>query len=149
MKTRRCLLRLGLPAPLFTFDFEQLQLDRATFVRFFDCLEPAFGHQVSLGQSNTVVLCPALTSHSEMGPDELRQAGITPTTVRIAVGDEDPRQLVAHVIRVAELILDPAHPGFSTGFMNPARGDELHRRTCLEIHTRWVDALPRTEELLR
>src|SRR4051794_24868820 len=69
---RRKILRLGLPAPLFTIDFERVGFDRATFTRFFDCLEPSFGHQVSLGQSNTVVLCPALTSHSELSPDELR-----------------------------------------------------------------------------
>ncbi|MGH8208468.1 MAG: hypothetical protein ACREU6_02535, partial [Steroidobacteraceae bacterium] len=29
-------------------------------------LEPAFGLQVSLGLVNTVVLCPGLTSHSEL-----------------------------------------------------------------------------------
>src|SRR6266700_1809695 len=48
---RKRVLRLGLPAPLFTIDFEGAKLDRTTFTRFFDCLEPAFGHQVSLGQS--------------------------------------------------------------------------------------------------
>src|SRR6185436_16900814 len=104
---RRRILRLGLPAPLFTIDFERAGLDRTTFTRFFDCLEPAFGHQVSLGQSNTVILCPGLTSHSEMGPQELRDAGITATTIRIAVGDEDPRQLIAHLLQVAQLIIDP------------------------------------------
>src|SRR5216117_2393873 len=107
---RKRVLRLGLPAPLFTIDFEKIALDRTTFTRFFDCLEPAFGHQVSLGQSNTVVLCPALTSHSEMKPEELREAGISPTTIRIAVGDEDPRQLIAHFICVAELVIDPVKP---------------------------------------
>src|SRR5262249_18296712 len=104
---RKRVLRLGLPAPLFTLDFEAAGLDRITFTRFFDSLEPAFGHQVSLGQSNTVVLCPALTSHSEMRPEDLRQAGISPTTIRIAVGDEDPRQLIAHFIRTAELVINP------------------------------------------
>ncbi|HXJ59484.1 MAG TPA: PLP-dependent transferase [Verrucomicrobiae bacterium] len=142
-------LRLGLPAPLFTIDFERAQLDRITFTRFFDCLEPAFGHQVSLGQANTVILCPGLTSHSEMGPEELREAGITPTTVRIAVGDEDPRQLIAHFIQVSRLVLDPARPGFSSSFMAPADVDALYRSTYLDVHQRWVDALPNTEELLR
>ena len=142
-------LRLGLPAPLFTIDFERAQLDRITFTRFFDCLEPAFGHQVSLGQANTVILCPGLTSHSEMGPEELREAGITATTVRIAVGDEDPRQLIAHFIQVSRLVLDPARPGFSSSFMAPADVDALYRSTYLDVHQRWVDALPNTEELLR
>jgi len=146
---RRRVLRQGLPAPLFTIDLERAGVSRTTFTRFFDCLEPAFGHQVSLGQSNTVVLCPALTSHSEMALLDLRDAGISPTTVRIAVGDEDPRQLIAHFIRASELILDPAHPGFTTGFMKPAAIDELYQRTYLEIHHRWLEAQPTTEEMLR
>ena len=146
---RQKVLRLGLPAPLFTIDFERAAIDRPTFTRFFDCLEPSFGHQVSLGQSNTVVLCPALTSHSELGPEELRAAGIEPTTVRISIGDEDPRQLLAHFQRTCELVFDPAKPGFSSRFMKPAELDELYRRTYLDVHTRWLNALPTTDELLK
>ena len=145
---RRRVLRLGLPAPLFTFDFERAGLERTTFTQFFDCLEPAFGHQVSLGQSNTVVLCPALTSHSEMKPEELREAGISPTTIRIAVGDEDPRQLIAHFIRTSELIIDRVKPGFTGGFMKPDQIDELHRATYLDIHARWFDAQPTAAQAL-
>ncbi|HTV52491.1 MAG TPA: PLP-dependent transferase, partial [Steroidobacteraceae bacterium] len=57
------LMSLGLPAPLFTFDFEAPAgeprwLLPEAFKRFFDSLEPTFGLQVSLGQTNTVVLCP-------------------------------------------------------------------------------------------
>ena len=145
---RKRVLRLGLPAPLFTIEFESTALDRITFTRFFDCLEPAFGHQVSLGQSNTVVLCPALTSHSEMGPEELREAGISPTTIRISVGDEDPRHLIAHFVSVAELVIDTLLPGFSKGFMAPSEADELYRRTYLDFHTRWLDSQPKTSELM-
>ncbi len=146
---RKRVLRLGLPAPLFTIDFERAGLDRVTFTRLFDCLEPAFGHQVSLGQSNTVVLCPALTSHSEMGPAELHQAGISPTTIRIAVGEEDPRQLLAHFVSVAELVLNPVQPGFTGAFLEPKAMDELYRRTYLDVHARWIDSQPMTDELLR
>ncbi len=145
----RRVLRLGLPPPLFTFDFEGAGLDRATFIRLFDCLEPAFGHQVSLGQCNTVVLCPAMTSHSELGPEELAAAGIAPTTIRLAIGDEDPRHLIAHFVRVAELVVDPVRPGFSKKFMGADAVDELYRRTYLDIHTRWLDSLERTGQLMR
>jgi hypothetical protein len=51
-----------------------------------------------LGQTNTVVLCPALTSHSELGADALESAGISATTVRISVGDEDPRYLLRFTV---------------------------------------------------
>jgi O-acetylhomoserine (thiol)-lyase len=146
---RKRLMRLGLPAPLFTLDFERAGFDRTTFTRFFDCLEPAFGHQVSLGQSNTVILCPALTSHSEMSPEALREAGISPTTIRIALGDEDPRQLAAHFIRTAELIFDPVRPGFSESLTKPEMLDELFERTYLEAHSGWLKSQPGTRELLR
>jgi O-acetylhomoserine/O-acetylserine sulfhydrylase-like pyridoxal-dependent enzyme len=146
---RERILRLGLPAPLFTIDFERAGLDRVTFTRFFDCLEPAFGHQVSLGQSNTVILCPALTSHSEMGPDQLREAGITQTTIRIALGDEDPRQLIAHFLRAAELIITPVRPGFTDAFMGSTSVDELYERTYLDVHTRWLKSQPTVKEMLR
>jgi O-acetylhomoserine/O-acetylserine sulfhydrylase-like pyridoxal-dependent enzyme len=146
---RKRVLRLGLPAPLFTIDFERAKIDRTTFTRFFDCLEPAFGHQVSLGQSNTVILCPALTSHSEMRPHALREAGITPTTIRIALGDEDPRQLIAHFIRTAELVIDPVRPGFSDSFMSAEKVDQLYRANYLDCHTRWLDSQLSTKELMR
>jgi O-acetylhomoserine (thiol)-lyase len=146
---RERVLRLGLPAPLFTIDFEQAGLSREAFTRFFDCLEPAFGHQVSLGQSNTVVLCPALTSHSEMSPEELREAGIAPTTIRIAIGDEDPRQLLAHFIRTAELVIDPVQPGFARTFAAPTEIDDLYRRIYLDVHQRWLASQPPTVDFLR
>ena len=76
---------LGLPAPLFTIDMEGSggvrKIDCPTFKRLFDNLEPAFGLQVSLGQVSTLVLCPALTSHSELSDEALRAAGIAPTTL--------------------------------------------------------------------
>jgi O-acetylhomoserine/O-acetylserine sulfhydrylase-like pyridoxal-dependent enzyme len=146
---RKRILKLGFPAPLFTIDFEGAGLDRATFTRFFDSLEPAFGLQVSLGQCNTVVLCPALTSHSEMSEAELRAAGIAPTTIRVAVGDEAARHLIAHFIRAAELVIEPVHPGFCAGFMAPATVDELVERTFVDFSTRWLRSQPRMEELLR
>jgi cystathionine beta-lyase/cystathionine gamma-synthase len=142
-------LTLGLPAPLFTISFEGSGIPIAAFKRFFDCLEPAFGLQVSLGQVNTVVLCPAQTSHSELSAEALRAAGISPTTIRIAVGDEDPRGLLAHFQRAAELALDPVSPGFSKRFPEPASVDALYRSIYLDVHERWVRAQPAMAELLR
>ncbi len=142
------LMHLGLPAPLFTFDMEHAGVDRVTFTRFFDCLEPAFGHMVSLGQSNTLILCPALTSHSEMSAAKLAEAGITPTTVRVAVGDEDPRTLIAHFIKSAELMLDAARPGFSKGFMSAKKVDALFERTHLDVNRRWLAAQTRMAQMM-
>ncbi len=145
---RKKAMHLSLPAPLFTIDMEKSDIDRTTFTRFFDCLEPTFGHMVSLGQSNTMILCPALTSHSEMSEEKLVQAGITLTTIRISVGDEDARSLVAHFARTAELVIDPSLAGFSEKFMSNEDMDVLYKKIYLDVHTRWIDAQPKTAELL-
>lgn len=148
-------LYLGLPAPLFTIDFEgkkgvsSSHFDRAIFKRFFDSLDPVFGHQVSLGQTNTVVLCPAITSHSEMSDDALRAAGIEPTTMRIAVGMEDPRTLIAHLMKAAMLSLEPASPGFVAKFPPPEEIDAIYRKHYIEVHTRYVTAQSPMTELVK
>lgn len=131
-------LYLGLPAPLFTADFGQLPRD--AFQRFFDNLSPTFGHMISLGQSNTIVACPALTTHSEMSEDAQKTAGITATTVRIAIGDEDVLDLVKHLVATAELTLDPVIPGFSKKFPDMANVKRMYRDTYLDIHRRYIEA---------
>jgi O-acetylhomoserine/O-acetylserine sulfhydrylase-like pyridoxal-dependent enzyme len=138
---------LGLPPPLFTIDLEGgnnsgCRFDPLDIKRFFDSLEPAFGFQVSLGQANTVILCPAFTSHSELSEEALREAGISPTTIRIAVGDEDPRTLIAHFIRAAELALDPVERGFSKQFMLSDQIDALYRTVYTDVHARYVNLQP-------
>lgn len=152
---RERVLYLGLPAPLFTFDFEgkggknKPAIDRLTFERFFDCLDPVFGHQVSLGQPNTVVLCPAITSHSEMSEQALKDAGIAPTTVRVAVGAEDPRTLMAHLVRAAESTLDVAVPGFSSRFPSPEKADEIYQRHYLDVHARYIKSQTGMRDLMK
>jgi O-acetylhomoserine (thiol)-lyase len=142
---------LGLPPPLFTIDMESADgsgIGREAFQRFFDCLEPAFGLQVSLGQSNSVVLCPALTSHSELSETALRQAGIAPTTIRISVGEEDPRSLLAHLICAASLALEPDSPGFLAGFPSSEQMDQLYEATYVDVHRRYAASRPRMASLL-
>lgn len=146
---RNRVLKFGLSAPLFTIDFENAGLTPDTFVRFFDSLSPAFHHQVTLGQSNTVILCPAMTSHSEMDDEALADAGIARTTIRIAVGDENPKELIAHFVKAARLAIDADAPGFSDGFLSPGATDELVRKTYLKVHEAYIDCLPSTAEALK
>jgi methionine-gamma-lyase len=49
----------------------------------------------SLGGVESLVVLPAYTSHYNMSEAELRTAGVTPGTVRVSVGLEDPEDLVA------------------------------------------------------
>ncbi|NNF02965.1 MAG: Cys/Met metabolism pyridoxal-phosphate-dependent enzyme, partial [Rhodothermales bacterium] len=136
----RELLAYGLPAPLFTISMEQAGISREAFIRFFDSLSPMFNHQVSLGQSNTTILCPALTSHSELDAASLDQAGIHATTIRIAVGDENPRELIGHFVCAARLALDGDVPGFSDMFPSAEEVDELSRSEYLLAHRRVIDS---------
>jgi O-acetylhomoserine/O-acetylserine sulfhydrylase-like pyridoxal-dependent enzyme len=145
---RERVLKLGLPAPLFTIDLEGAGVPHDAFVRFFDCLDPAFNHGVTLGQSNTVVLCPAFTSHSELDAEALKEAGIAPTTIRIAVGDENPKELMAHFLSAARLVLDPVIPDFTAGFMDAESIDRLVRDTYLEVHRRYVESLPAMADIM-
>lgn len=130
-------LFLGLPAPLFTADMPDVPL--RAFQRFFDSLAPTFDHMISLGQSNTIVSCPAFTTHSELDEAAQAEAGISPTTIRYAVGDEDPKDLIAHFIASAKLMIDPELPGFSGKFMSPAQIGELVRECYLDTHRRYIE----------
>ncbi|MDO8630953.1 MAG: PLP-dependent transferase [Phycisphaerales bacterium] len=98
---------------------------------------------LSFGQSNTVVLCPALTSHSELSPEALRAAGITPTTIRIAVGDENPRELIRDFAATARIAIEPQKPGFAAKFPVAAEIDRLVDETYIDVHRRHIGAQPR------
>ncbi len=129
---------LGLPAPLFTFDMGDIP--RESFQKFFDSLSPTFGHMISLGQSKTIVSCPALTTHSELDDEALRESGLTPTTVRCAVGDEDPMDLIRHLVHSARGTIDDVVPGFSDLFMTEEATKAMVREQYLATHSAHVDA---------
>jgi len=137
---RESLLFLGLPAPLFTIDFEAGGIPQDAFQRFFDNLAPTFGHMISLGQSNTIISCPALTTHSELPPEALRRAGISPTTIRFAVGDEDPKDLIDHLVSTAQFTLDPVSAGFSAQFPSAEGIETLVKQCYLDAHRRYVES---------
>lgn len=137
-KLREKYLYLGLPAPLFTFDMGKI--DKAAFQKFFDALSPTFGHMISLGQSNTIVSCPSLTTHSELNEQALLDSGMTPTTVRCAVGDEDPIDLIRHLVHAAKATIDSAHPGYSSEFMSESDAREVIKTRYVATHAAHVEA---------
>jgi O-acetylhomoserine/O-acetylserine sulfhydrylase-like pyridoxal-dependent enzyme len=137
-KLREQAMYLGLPAPLFTFDMGDIP--KEAFQKFFDSLSPTFGHMISLGQSNTIVSCPALTTHSELDEETLRDSGLTPTTVRCAVGDEDPMDLIRHLVFSARGTIDEQVPGFSDLFMTEEETRSMVREQYLATHSAHVDS---------
>ena len=136
-KYREQYMHIGLPAPLFTIDMKGVE--RRTFQRFFDSLSPTFGHMISLGQSNTIISCPSLTTHSEMDDAALKAAGMSATTIRFAVGDESPCDLIRHLIFTAKATIDPDVPGFSDKFMNQSDTKHLITSTYLKYHQAQIE----------
>lgn len=128
-----------LASPLFTIDFEKAKVSDKSFKMFFDTLAPAFGLQVSLGQINTTLLCPAFTSHSELNKDALLEAGIHKTTMRVSVGNENPKELIQHFMQSVKLMIDPEKPGFSSSFLSQSEVDKLYADTYMEVQQQLVD----------
>jgi O-acetylhomoserine/O-acetylserine sulfhydrylase-like pyridoxal-dependent enzyme len=62
--------------------------------KFIDALE-IFTHATHLGTCKSIVTHPASTTHSAMGEEEMKKAGISPSMVRFSVGIEDEIDLIA------------------------------------------------------
>lgn len=58
-----------------------------------------FTRMSHLGDTRSLILHPATTSHARRTPDELLAAGIAPGTLRLSVGLEDPADLLADLER--------------------------------------------------
>ncbi|MDQ7049530.1 MAG: PLP-dependent transferase [Enterobacterales bacterium] len=143
----KCLIN-GMPCSLFTIDMEDAQIDRDTFARFFDGLEPGFSLMVSIGQTNSMILCPALTSHSELSPEAMQQARIYPTTMRISMGNENVKDLIAAFVNAARSHIDPAKPGFSDGFMPSQAVDQMIETMTLDVYRKMLQSGPKLADLL-
>jgi len=55
--------------------------------RFYDALK-LFKRLVNLGDAKSLACHPASTTHRQMSPEEQRQAGVGPETIRLSVGIE-------------------------------------------------------------
>lgn len=132
------LMFLGLPAPLFTIDIHSLP--RQTFQRFFDSLDPTFAHMISLGQSNTIVSCPGLTTHSELNEQAQLDASISATMIRLAVGDEEVHDLITHLQAAARSCIDPDVPGFSEQWMPDDAARQMIRDCYVDVHQRYIES---------
>ncbi len=78
------------PGAVFSFD---LRGSRAQGVAFIESLK-IFSHLANVGDCRSLVIHPASTTHFRMDDAALRQAGITPGTIRLSIGLEDPADLL-------------------------------------------------------
>ena len=54
-----------------------------------------FSHLANIGDAKSLIIHPASTTHSQLTADEQAQAGVTPEYVRLSVGIEDVRDIIA------------------------------------------------------
>ena len=138
---RSKLLKYDLPAPLFTMDFERIDLNREVFKKFFDSLAPMFNMHISIGQTNTTITCPALTTHSELDENALKLAGLYYTTMRISVGNENPKELINHFIVCAEKSIKNEFPDFVSSFPSKEEIDEIVKSEYLKYHKNYISSI--------
>jgi len=74
----------GRASGLLTFGIEG---GRAAGERFLDALQ-LFTRLVNIGDVRSLATHPASTTHRQLSPEELAQAGVTEDTVRLCVGIE-------------------------------------------------------------
>lgn len=74
----------------FTFGFKGTQEE---INKFIDALK-IFSYQANLGDARSLIINSPKTTHGELTPIEQRLAGITPDTIRLSLGLEDPEDLI-------------------------------------------------------
>ncbi len=63
-------------------------------VRFVDALE-LFSHVANLGDTRSLIIHSASTTHRQLTPEQQEAAGAAPDVVRVSIGIEDPDDLIA------------------------------------------------------
>ena len=54
-----------------------------------------FSHLANIGDTRSLIIHPASTTHSQLSPEQLKQAGAGPDVVRLSVGIEDVEDIIA------------------------------------------------------
>jgi O-acetylhomoserine (thiol)-lyase len=61
--------------------------------KFIESLE-LFSHLANIGDSKSLVIHPASTTHQQLTPDEQRATGVTPDFIRLSIGIEDIEDII-------------------------------------------------------
>ncbi|MBR2470388.1 MAG: O-acetylhomoserine aminocarboxypropyltransferase/cysteine synthase, partial [Fibrobacter sp.] len=76
---------------IFTFDVKGGQ---AEAFKFIDSLK-IFSLLANVADVKSLVVHPYTTTHSELTPEELAAAGISPATIRLSIGTEHYEDIIA------------------------------------------------------
>ncbi|MDR1083247.1 MAG: O-acetylhomoserine aminocarboxypropyltransferase/cysteine synthase [Coriobacteriales bacterium] len=78
-------------ATIFTFELDGTADQARTFTEKLEL----FSLLANVADVKSLVIHPASTTHSQLSPEELLDAGITPTTVRLSIGTENIKDIIA------------------------------------------------------
>lgn len=78
-------------ASIFTFEVKGTESDARKFTESLEL----FSLLANVADMKSLVIHPASTTHSQMNEEELREAGIYPTTVRLSIGTEHIDDILA------------------------------------------------------
>jgi O-acetylhomoserine (thiol)-lyase len=84
---------------VFSFD---LKASREQGQAFIEALK-LFSHLANVGDSKSLVIHPASTTHFRMDDAALKAAGIAPGTIRLSIGLEDPADLIDDLKRALKV----------------------------------------------
>ncbi len=85
-------------ASIFTFEIAGGQEEAW---RFIDSLK-VFSLLANVADAKSLAIHPASTTHSQMSPEELRQAHISPSTIRLSIGIEHIDDIIADLAQALE-----------------------------------------------
>ena len=72
--------------------------------KFIDSLELLY-HVANIGDSRSLAIHPATTTHSQLAPEEQLSAGVTPGYVRLSIGIENAEDIIADISQAIDLSL--------------------------------------------
>ena len=70
--------------------------------RFIDSLN-LISHVANIGDSKTLIIHPASTTHSRLSKDQLKQAGVSEELIRISIGLEDVQDIIEDINQALEI----------------------------------------------
>ena len=62
-----------------------------------------FSHLANIGDTRSLIIHPASTTHEQLNPEQQRASGVTPELVRLSLGLEDVRDLITRFEAMGEL----------------------------------------------
>ncbi len=71
--------------------------------RFIDQLK-LFSHLANIGDSKSLVIHPATTTHQQLTPEEQMATGVTPDYIRLSIGIEDIEDIIADLEQALEKV---------------------------------------------